>query len=335
MTADRPGAAAVYALPFALLAVALCLAPPARADEERACLEAFLESGADDLTLGEMRERCAVPFESTSANPVEERIAADRRAAVEPFSLLTHKPNYLLPMAWNQRGWDPTVFQEAENDPDYALDDYEVQFQLSFKVPLAVNLWDGRLDVYAAYTNRSFWQAYNQEYSQPFRETNHEPELWAQFHNDWSVLGVTNVLNRVGFVHQSNGQSEPLSRGWDRLYADFIFEKDGFVVGFKPWYWINDDVDTDNADIDDFMGHGEVRAAWAPGNHEFQLMLRNQVESGFDRGAVELGWRFPLFGYPYVDGYLQWFYGYGESLIDYDRRVNRIGLGLAFSGWLD
>ncbi len=63
----------------------------------------------------------------------------------------------------------------------------------------------------------------------------------------------------------------------------------------------------------------------------FSLMTRNNLESGFSRGAVELGWSFPLFKYPYLKGYLQYFSGYGESLIDYDRYVNTIGVGLVFT----
>lgn len=321
-----------------LLGLSLATQLPAQAQENPAeleCLRGFLTTGADDLTLGEMRERCALPFEAPPANVVEARIAAEREAAEQPFSLLAHQPNYLLLGAWNQRGWDPSAFQEAEMNPDYSLDDIEMQFQLSFKVPLAVNLFDGHMDVYAAYTNRSFWQAYNEEWSQPFRETNHEPELWAQWHNDWQLFGVTNVLNRVGYVHQSNGRSEPLSRGWDRLYADIVLEKQGFVLSLKPWIWLNDDSDTDNPDIDEYMGHGELRAAWAHDGRELTLMVRNQIESDFERGAVELGWAFPLFGYPYIKGYAQWFYGYGESLIDYDRRVNRIGLGVSFTNLLE
>jgi phospholipase A1 len=60
-------------------------------------------------------------------------------------------------------------------------------------------------------------------------------------------------------------------------------------------------------------------------------MSRNNLESGFSRGAVELGWSFPLGGYPYMKGYAQYFYGYGESLIDYDRITNRIGLGVSLT----
>jgi phospholipase A1 len=57
-------------------------------------------------------------------------------------------------------------------------------------------------------------------------------------------------------------------------------------------------------------------------------MTHNNLESGFSLGAVTLGWSFPIFDYPYLKGYLQYFSGYGESLIDYDSYVNRIGIGL-------
>jgi phospholipase A1 len=63
-------------------------------------------------------------------------------------------------------------------------------------------------------------------------------------------------------------------------------------------------------------------------------MSRNNLESGFDKGAVELSWSFPLWDYPFLKGYVQYFYGYGESLIDYNNRVNKIGLGISLSDWL-
>ena len=66
----------------------------------------------------------------------------------------------------------------------------------------------------------------------------------------------------------------------------------------------------------------------------FSFMSRNNIESGFDKGAIELGWSFPLWKYPYLKGYIQYFNGYGESLIDYNQRVNRIGIGISLTDYL-
>jgi len=105
--------------------------------------------------------------------------------------------------------------------------------------------------------------------------------------------------------------------------------------GFKPWFRISEDaVDDDNPDITDYLGHYELRAAYKWGGHVFSAMSRNNLESGFDKGAVELGWSFPLGKYPYLKGYLQYFRGYGESLIDYNEHVNRIGIGVSLADWL-
>lgn len=63
-------------------------------------------------------------------------------------------------------------------------------------------------------------------------------------------------------------------------------------------------------------------------------MSRNNLESGFSRGAFEMSWSFPLWKYPFVRGYVQYFNGYGESMIDYDHHVNRLGIGFSLTDWL-
>jgi len=322
----------------------VCAAPPVL---DQACVMGLAETAGDATTLAQIRKQCTVASDSAvepeglvsqqaeesqdtdvdaDISLVEQRLAAEREAAARPFSILAHKPNYFLVAAYNWEGWESDI----ENN------DIESQFQLSLKVPLATGLFGDRMDLYGAYTNRSFWQMYNSDNSEPFRETNHEPELWAQFRNDWQIWGLTNSVNAFGWVHQSNGRSGDFSRSWNRIYANFLFERGRWAFVIKPWVWVSKDRDkSDSPDIDEYMGHGELRLAYGRNGHVLSAMMRNQLESGFDRGAVELSWSFPVFNYPYLKGYVQYFYGYGESLIDYNNKVNRLGIGISVTDWLD
>jgi phospholipase A1 len=325
------------------LTAAPLLAADRKPELDQACVMQLAQEASANTTMAEVRRQCQVVAteegtmvveQQPTLGSVEKRLEAEDDSVLRPFSLMTHKPNYVLAAAWNSKGWaDRPLEQDSQQTTQY--EDYEAQFQVSIKVPLGIGLFGDRVDWYAAYTNRSFWQVYDHVDSEPFRETNHEPESWLQMKNDWTVFGFRNSINSIGLVHQSNGQSGDLSRTWNRVYGHFVFEKGDWALSFKPWIWVFQEYgEVDNPDIDDYMGHGEFRAAYAHGGHVLSGMLRNQLESGFDRGAVELSWSFPVFGYPYLRGYLQYFNGYGESLIDYNRKVNRIGIGISVTDWL-
>jgi len=257
--------------------------------------------------------------------------------------LMAHKPNFFMVTYDDSR--EDIYNWGYPGGPTASLDNVELQFQISIKTPLAVDLFDQKIDLYAAYTNRSFWQAFNDEdqNSSFFRETNHEPEVWVQKRHDIKLpLGFNYKVTGIGFVHQSNGRAGDhsvnefaLSRSWNRIYANFIVANGNFVMAFKPWFRIKEkSKDDDNPDITDYLGHGELRLAYKYKDHTFALMSRNNLESSFSEGAIEASWSFPLFDYPYVKGYIQYFSGYGESLADYDQYNNRIGLGIALSDWL-
>lgn len=326
------------------------------------CLQNQLLVSADSVTIGELRARCntlrikRLSDANTAENalPNEEGMegkegmvndegivtvesALARRLTFEsennnPFSLLPHKPNYII-ISNNMASPNEAPFQEAFPDRNTHFQPWETKFQISLKVPLARGLFNGQGDLYAAYTNRSFWQQFNKAGSSPFRESNHEPEMWLSFRNDTTLLGFHNSVIRTGIVHQSNGQAGTLSRSWNRVYADFIFEKGNWFFSAKPWWRIPENSDDDNnPDIDDYLGNFEFSGLYKMGNQNLDFMIRDNLSTSDNHGAFQLNWSFPVS--KNVRGYVQWFNGYGESLIDYDAYSNSIGLGIQLTDWL-
>jgi phospholipase A1 len=314
------------------------------------CLQEQLAVSADNVTIGELKARCDKlrikrPDDTNTAEialPDEDGMvtvesALERRLTFEsennnPFSLHPHKPNYII-ISNNLASPHEAPFKEAFPDKNVHFQPWETKFQISLKVPLARGLFNGQGDLYAAYTNRSFWQQFNKAGSSPFRESDHEPEMWLSFRNDTTLFGIHNRVIRTGIVHQSNGQAGTLSRSWNRVYADFIFEKGNWFFSAKPWWRIPENSDDDNnPDIDDYLGNFEFSGLYKMGNQNLDFMIRDNLSTSDNHGAFQLNWSFPVS--KNVRGYVQWFNGYGESLIDYNAYSNSIGFGVQLTDWL-
>ncbi len=317
-----------------LLAMLLLLSAPAMAFE--AGTPPVYPALAEADTAGDI----AAPPEKveTGESLVIERIERERAAQDNASVLLAHHRNYFLPV---------TYAVEPNNDAfddgsglDGELDNLEAQFQISLKLPLTEGLFTEKDAVYAAFTLRAFWQVYNKEISAPFRETNYEPEIFWVTPVPWTIFGGDATLVALGLSHQSNGRSQPYSRSWNRIYAGLVWERWRYVFRLKTWWRIpeeekDDPLDPqgdDNPDIEDFMGNFEFTVIYRQRNNEFSAMLRNNLDFEENYGALQLDWTFPLQGR--FRGYLQYFNGYGESLIDYDARIQRLGVGILLTDLL-
>jgi phospholipase A1 len=254
------------------------------------------------------------------------RIEAD--AARETFTLTARKPNYFTYSYSSDPNEDPYEFTGDAGE----IDDNEIKFQLSVQTKLADDMFDQQADLWFSYTQVAYWQLFNGDISAPFRETNYEPEVYASFLTNYDFLGLTGRTVNLGIVHQSNGRSEPLSRSWNRIYAEFVFNRGDFGLSFKPWYRIEESSDDDdNPDIEDYMGNYEIRAYQQWNGHLFSAMLRNIFDSE-DRYNSELQWSFPI--QRHLRGLVQWYNGYGENMIDHDHKNNRIAIGILMTDWL-
>jgi phospholipase A1 len=303
------------------------------AESVNKCLLNAIKQASPEQTAGDLRRSCA----AKAANLVKQRVELEKQASKNPFAIIPHKPNFVLPASITSINQDPYTGTPI----DSKLDDVEIKFQISLKYLAMQDLIFEDLDLQFAFTTTSCWQAYNSEISAPFRETNYEPEVIFNYHHSWSLLSLPVEQTSLSFNHQSNGQTGQLSRSWNRIILGFIFAPaENVLWGFRTWYRLPEDekitvldpAGDDNPDIEKFMGHGELGGLWSiSDNHSLEFMLRNNFRSD-NKGAIQLGWSFPI--NDRLQGYVEYFNGYGESLIYYNHHAQRLGIGFKLTNWL-
>jgi phospholipase A1/A2 len=260
---------------------------------------------------------------------LDERVESVDQAVSNPFALSQHRLNYILPFTYAS---DPNPLSASGLNTEN-VDHLEAKYQISVKLPIYQEALSTS-GLYLGFTAVSYWQVFNSAVSKPFRETNYEPELFYSWRNELSFAGFKFNQIRLGLSHQSNGQSGMRSRSWNRLFASAIFSDDESFYHIKAWYRIKEDEKTDpfdstgddNPDITTFMGHMELGYGTKLGQFNVMALVRNNLRTSENKGSVELNLSYPINSR--YDVLLQYFNGYGDSLVDYNRHQQRIGLGI-------
>lgn len=281
---------------------------------------------------------CAAETQDDSAGKsfLQNRINKQFKSTGEAkFALMPYRRNYFV-YSLLQNGLNEQPY--IENDPYTVIEGkaQELQLQVSIMVPVWDRMFGSPLSIYAAYTNRSFWQVFAEAHSSPFRETNHEPEVWFWYHYDLEFGDVRLPMAWLGYTHQSNGKWEPLSRGWDRLFAQFFASYDSVDLSWKPWVSIwNDETyrgldGTKHSDYTPYVGDGELTLTYAY-RHNNASVHWNYSFAGISYGGVTADLEVPITDY--LSLYGRYFYGYGENLVDMDYRSNTLSFGFCVNDW--
>lgn len=318
-----------------VLAVVLAAsAHDASADKVDQCILEGVRNAGEETSAQSVKQNCERLADDAVDLPV--RLVEEKNTEDNPYVITPYRQNYVLPYTYvanpNQ---DP--YAGLYSGTSSPMQNAEAKLQLSLKIPLSYRrLFMDNDGIYFGFTMTSFWQVYNSDISAPFRETNYRPEVFYETPIPYTPLGGT-LFARLGIEHQSNGRSQELSRSWNRIYVGLGFAKDNWGVYLQPWYRIpedekEDDGDPttpppakgdDNPDIQDYLGHYELSGAYEMRHVEFSALARYNFREG--NGGFELGMSFPLWGR--LKGYVQYYNGYGESLIDYNHYIQRIGVG--------
>ncbi|WP_287877219.1 MULTISPECIES: phospholipase A [Acidovorax] len=226
---------------------------------------------------------------------------------------------------------ESTPYHRTENRIQLSVRTKIAQGMLTQGHPtLKDSLWFG-------YTQQSYWQLFSPGISRPFRTTDHEPEVMYVYPTDARLpFGWRWRYSGAGLVHQSNGQSNPLSRSWNRVYLMTGMELDNrWHIQARIWKRLSENSpDDDNPGISDYIGRGEVKAFWnLDKDNTLGATLRHSLSSS-GRGSARLEWLQTLGtglggSKSNLRLHTQLFSGYGDSMIDYNRKRTVFSLGLS------
>lgn len=268
----------------------------------------------------------------TAPNP-NSNAAIDRRAKKEniveksPFSITFFKQNYIL-LYYYTASPDNNVYV-THIPPGEHIKSSEVKYQLSLKAPIWKNILGSNSSMYFGYTQLSYWQFYNKNAF--FRETDFQPEifvtnqLYIPLVSDWQISAIN-----VGAVHASNGFGDKLERSWNRVYIEAVASGENFMLSVKPWYVVRDSTYQKlNPNMASYLGYGEITAAYKFSKQVITLQTHSLIEGGGRHATFIVSYSFPITSY--LNGFVQIFSGYGQSLIEYNHRTNSAGVGISLN----
>jgi len=189
------------------------------------------------------------------------------------------------------------------------------------------------------YRQKSFWNLYDSEVSRPMYENNYSPSFYFTFKSSFNMLPYSVLF---GYVHESNGEKDFISRGWERAYTGFCLGRlETNMIAGQLDFWYPFGLE-DNEDIYKYCGIGQLSFYFQP------LFLLKKDFSSLGLSAI---WKmasknlknielslllspFQFFENRFVKLFAPTFYaqlyvGKGENLIDYDKRHVSVRIGLA------
>ena len=228
-----------------------------------------------------------------------------------------HEPVYFL------YGWDPD----------------NIKFQISFKYRLLnpEGSWAAKrprlADFYFGYSQTSFIDL--DAPSDAFLDNSFKPELLFSQRNLVSkpTAWLSQLGLEAGIQHQSNGDSGADSRSLNLVYAKPILTF-GDIADYRftaaPKVWVYVGKLNENPDIADYWGYFDLELKF--GKIE-GLELRSNWRQGSEGGRlqVDLTYPFSVLCAGNCNGYfqVQYFTGYGETLLNYNRKDSQLRIGFA------
>lgn len=245
--------------------------------------------------------------------------------------------------AENQTNYVDSLRREFDNGPYFGLykDNYftvgttvgvqkpsrtnsDVKFQISIAQKLTRSVLPWHTYIFLMYTQKTFWNVF--EKSLPMHDLNFNPGIgWSKpfFNKDRYVGKLTLLLE-----HESNGRDSIQSRSWNRIsIGGSVLIDPWIMVHGKMWIPIIDG--QNNRDILNYCGIYQTGVEIATPDRKFIWDITFVKRKGWNLNfntIFEFSWRFHKKSNQYF--FLQYYNGYGESLLDYNQFHSRLRAGI-------
>jgi phospholipase A1 len=223
-----------------------------------------------------------------------------------------------------------SVFQDnyfisgAPTNKDINKNTADIKYQISFKQLVTRATLPLNSYLFLTYSQKAFWDVYS--LSSPFEEINFNPGFGLGkpvFNKEGKIFG----LAELKFEHESNGRDSLESRSWNRITGVFNTPLGKrTILSVKAWVPIA--YKENHPDILDYVGLGEIKVEQTIINNRLiaDLTIRKGLKDW--KGAASTRVLYKLFnnsGNQYL--MLEWFAGYAESLMDYNKYKSMVRLG--------
>lgn len=199
----------------------------------------------------------------------------------------------------------------------------DARFQLSVRHRLTKTVLPFNTFLMLTYTQKSFWDIYKKSF--PFADSNYNPGLAIVK----PVIYNNQLRGMVNFAieHESNGKDSTDSRSWNCfILSGSYFFNNCLSAQAKIWVgWYGDE----NKDLYKYRGYGMIALNYRTTNDRIWVSAIVNPRTKFGNVNTQLEFNLKLSKTANQYLFAQWYNGYGESLLEYDKYTSMVRVGIA------
>jgi outer membrane phospholipase A len=227
----------------------------------------------------------------------------------------------------------------------------QVKFQVSAKYGI---LYPSNIGLYVAYTQLSSWHIFDK--SSPFYDNNYQPEIFFKFesnNNPFNInLGIIDYIQASPIYHCSNGRDGDNSRSINTWYGQIqLSYGEVYNIGLNLKGFNYYGHSAKNKDIQDYRSYYEASIFFKIRSKSVQFLDKEELHfkfGGYDRSdyrdykesqkdkSMIRGWFCVeaqvriMTSFIQPKFFIQYYHGYSEFMIDYNKKTNAVRFGLVF-----